>query len=108
VPQPIRVTPADLSTTAGKVNGHAEDIQVRHAAADGRIEAAQTGLPAGSAAALSATVAKWQTDSAALFSQLAGHAEAFHTAAANYEGSEQHNADAVAALGKQAATDRDL
>ncbi len=60
--EPIRVVPEDLHVSATAVGAHAEELQLRRTAATGRIEAAQAGVPAGAAAALSAAVAKWQVD----------------------------------------------
>lgn len=46
----IRVVPEDLHVSAAKVTVHADELQLKHAGANGRIEAAQVGVPAGSAA----------------------------------------------------------
>ena len=62
----IRVVPEDLHVSAAKVDVHADELHLKHTAANGRIEAAQAGVPTGSAAALSAAVAKWQTDTTVL------------------------------------------
>jgi hypothetical protein len=58
----IRVLPECLHVSAAKLEVNADELQLRHTAANGRIEAAQTGVPAGSVAALSAAVAKCQVD----------------------------------------------
>ncbi|MCB0940697.1 MULTISPECIES: hypothetical protein [Mycolicibacterium] len=63
VPNTVRVVPEDLHLSAATVDMHADTVRVKHASADGRIEGAQRGLPASSAAVLISTVAKWQADS---------------------------------------------
>ena len=79
--QPIRVVPEDLHASATKVDGHTEELEVRHAAANARIEAAQAGVPATAAAALSAAVTKWQTDSSQLVGNLLAHGDGLRGAA---------------------------
>lgn len=66
----LRVSPEDLQVSAATVDVHAGTVRTRHAAADGQIEGAQRGMPAGAAVALGAAVTKWQTDTAALASRL--------------------------------------
>ena len=100
----IRVVPEDLHVSATKVGTHAEELEVRHTAAHGRIEAAQVGTPAASAVALSAVVAKWQADTAALFGNLVGHGEAMRGAAVGYQHRDQSNAVEIDAVGEQAGT----
>ena len=100
--QPIRVVPEDLDASAGAVHGHADELQLRRTAASGRIEAAQAGVPAGAAAALSAAVAKWRVDTDRHFSALTDHGKGLGLSAAAYRKTEDGNADSVAAVGRQA------
>jgi len=58
----------------------------------------------GSAAALSAAVAKWQADSTVLSGNLVGHGEALRGAAARYMGTDEDKAAAIEAAGDQATT----
>ncbi|MGH3678204.1 MAG: hypothetical protein ACRDU5_21220 [Mycobacterium sp.] len=95
----IRANPEDLKVCAIRVDGHAEEVQLGHAAADGRIEAAQAGLPAASAAAMTSKGARWQETTAVLHARLSGHGVAFHGSAEAYAMTEGHNADAVAEVG---------
>ena len=67
MPDEVKVTPEDLHLSAATVDVHADDMHARHFAADGRMEAAQPGLPTGSSAALTGAVTKWQADTTALF-----------------------------------------
>lgn len=70
MPRSVRVAPEDLHMSAATVDAHANEVWLKHGAANGRIEAAQVGVPTGSAVALSAAVAKWQGDTTALFGRM--------------------------------------
>jgi uncharacterized protein YukE len=102
VPRSIRVVSEDLQVSAAKVDLHADEVQLRHTAADGRIEAAQVGVPAGSSVALSAAVAKWQADTTALFGRLVDHGGALRAAVAGYEQTEERSATEINAVGGHA------
>jgi hypothetical protein len=84
VPDEVRVKPEDLHVSAATVDVHADDMHARHFAADGRMEAAQPGLPMGSAAALTGAVAKWQADTTAMFGRMVDHSHGLRTGAAAY------------------------
>lgn len=99
MPKAVRVVPEDLMASASTVDAHADSMRSVHAAADGRIETAQKGVPGGAAAALGAAVTKWQADSSALFGRMAGHAEALRDAARVYAQVDGHNAAAIDAAG---------
>jgi hypothetical protein len=107
VPRSLRVTPEDLLVSAATVDAQADGLWQQHGAADGRIEAAQVGVPAASAAALAASVAKWQTDSAGLFGRLVDHAQSLSAGAAAYEQTDAHNATDLNQTSEQ-VTDLDL
>jgi uncharacterized protein YukE len=102
----IQAEPEDLTASAAQVDGHADGLHVRHAAANGRIEAAQVGVPAGPAAALSTALAKWQTDTTALFGRLVDHSDGLRSAAIGYAGTDERNAAGIRAVGDE-ATARD-
>jgi uncharacterized protein YukE len=97
VPELVRVVSEDLQMSAGTVDAHADDLRTRHATADGRIESAQRGVPAGSVAALMSAVAKWQGDSSALFGRLVDHGHGLRAGAAAYERTDHDGATAIAA-----------
>jgi hypothetical protein len=97
----VRVVPGDLHLSASKVADHADDLQVRHAAANARIEAAQAGVPAAAAVALDAAVAKWQTDTTVLFGNLMQHGELMHQVSVGYVATEESNTADIAAVGEQ-------
>jgi len=80
----VRVDPVDLHISAKTVDVHADDMRARHVAADGRIEAAMTGIPAGAAAALTGVVEKWQEDTSAIYGRLIDHAHGLRSGAAAY------------------------
>jgi hypothetical protein len=82
-------------------------MKVRHFEADGRMEAAQPGLPAGSAAALTGAVAKWQADTTAMFGRMIDHSHGLRTGAAYYvQGDDDSSTDIKRA--EQAVSDLDL
>jgi hypothetical protein len=63
VPRSLRVTPEDLLVSAATVDAHADGLWQQHGSADGRIEAAQVGVPVDHAQSLSAGAAAYeQTD----------------------------------------------
>jgi uncharacterized protein YukE len=74
-------------------------MRAAHVTADGRIEAAQKGVPTGSVAALTSAVTKWQADSTALFARMAEHAEALREGAVAYEQTDGQGATAIDAAG---------
>jgi uncharacterized protein YukE len=102
VAESIRVGPEGLHASASAVGEHAEELQMRRTAAAGRMEAAQPGMPAGSAAALSAAVAKWRLDTERHVSALSDHSEGFRLSATAYAQTEAGNAERVASLGPRA------
>jgi WXG100 family type VII secretion target len=98
----IHVEPEDLHLSAGRVDGHLEDVQAGHAEADGEIAAAQAGLVGLSAGAIAAKSAEWKAVTAALSARLAEHSAAFRVDAAGYQDTERANAADVSQLGAQA------
>jgi uncharacterized protein YukE len=107
VPERVRVTPEDLHLSAGTVDVHADNMHARHLGADGRMEAAQPGLPAGSAAALSGALAKWQADTTALFGRMIDHADGLRSGAAAYLQADDDSATDIKRA-EQAVSDMDL
>jgi uncharacterized protein YukE len=104
VPEWIRVDPDELHVSAAKVDVYADELHLSHTAANGRIEAAQVGVPTGSAVALSAAVSKWQMDTTVLFGNLVEHSEALRGAAAGYVGTDEDKAADIGAVGDQVST----
>ena len=99
MPKAVCVVPEDLQVSAATVDMYADTVRVKHASADGRIEGAQRGLPAGSAAALTSTVAKWQADSAVIFGRMVDHSTGLRTSALAYISTDTNNGAAVNAAG---------
>lgn len=95
----VRVVPEDLQLSAATVDAHADTVRVQHATADGRIDGAQKGLPAGSAAALGAAVAKWHTDSTAMVGRMIDDSTGLRAGAAVYTATDEEGAAAVQAAG---------
>jgi hypothetical protein len=95
----IRVVPEDLRASAAKVQSHADELQVRHVSAHGRIEAALGGVPAAAAAALSTAVAKWHSDSTVTFGNLVQHGGAMGSSDVDYSATEGSSSAAIEAVG---------
>ena len=95
MPERMRVVPEDLHLSAANVDVHADEVHAKHFAADGRIEAAQVGLPAGSAAALGSAVAKWQADTTTLFTRMVEHSSGLRTGAADYQQTDHDGAGEI-------------
>ena len=104
----LRVSPEDLQVSAATVGVHADTVRTRHAAADGQIEGAQRGLPAGAAVALGAAVTKWQTDSAALVGRLLDDSSGLRAGAAAYVSTDVDSATAVISASHQIRRDMGL
>lgn len=101
MPKAVRVAPEDLMVSASTVDAHADGMWLNHGTATGRIEAAQNGVPTGSNVALTGAVAKWQTDSTALFDRLVEHSQALWAGAAAYDRADAQNAENLTAAGDQ-------
>lgn len=95
MPEAVRVAPEDLLVSASTVDAHADTMRAAHVAADGSIEAAEAGVPAGSVVALTAAVTKWQADSTVLFGRMSEHAEALREGAVAYAQTDEHSATAI-------------
>ena len=108
MPEPVHVVAEDLQMSAGTLDVRADDLWTRHATADGRIESAQRGVPAGSVAALMSAVAKWQNDSCALFGRLVDHGDGLRAGAAAYLQTDYDGAKALAAPGALSELDLGL
>jgi WXG100 family type VII secretion target len=101
--EPIQVSPEDLLAAGAQVERHAADVQGGHAAADARIQSAQTGMVGMSAAAVEAKLAQWQLTTAALHQRLTDQAQAFTTSGAGYHDTDTDNATSIAKVGEEGA-----
>lgn len=107
MPEVVRVTPEDLHVSAVTVDTYADNVQAQHFAADNRMEAAQRGLPVGSAAALNLAITKWQADTSKIFGRMIDHADGFRSGAAAYQQVDSRSASQIQDAG-QAAREIDL
>jgi uncharacterized protein YukE len=89
VPKHVEVKPEDLHISAATVDAHADTVRARHFDADGRMEAAQAGIPAASVAALSSTVTKWQGNTTTIFGRMVEHAHGMRRGAVAYVRTDQ-------------------
>ena len=92
----FRVVPEDLQVSAATVDVHADEVHVRHTTSDGRIAAAQLGLPTASSAALSSKVAKWQDDTATMFGRMVDHSAGLRAGASLYQQTDNGAASEIA------------
>ncbi len=91
----LRVVIEDLVASAVAVTGHGEDLAAAHAAADGRLEAAQSGWQGRSAAALGAVTARWAEDGRQLLARLGEHADRLCVCAREFGQQDAGGADAL-------------
>lgn len=99
MPGEVRVTTEDLKVSASHVDMHADNLRLRHGTADGQLEAAQPGLPAGSAAALSGAVTKWQQDTTHQYTRMIDHSNGLRSGAASYAEVDDRSAENLGAAG---------
>lgn len=105
MPDHVRVVPEDMRVSAAMVDVHADTVRASHAAADGRIEAAQRGLPVASSVALTTAVTKWQADSSVLFGRMVDHSAGLHAGAADYERTDDDGARGIEVAGAAISPD---
>ncbi len=74
----LRVNIEDLVTSGAAITSHGEEVAARHAAADGRIEAAQVGWQGLSSLAMSARAESWRTTTSGLLTRMSDHAQGLH------------------------------
>lgn len=96
----IEVVSEDMWASAERTQLHAVDLQLRHGAADSRIAAAQTGVPAGAAVALGAAVTRWQTTTAVLSATLAQHGIRFGVCEALADSADRDSGALLDAVGQ--------
>ncbi len=94
----LRVSPEDLVTSGLVVTGHGEDVATKHAAADGRIEAAQAGWRGLSAAAMSVRAQTWLGTTTALLTRMSDHAQALHASAQGFAQMDAENSRELESL----------
>ncbi|MCI4675630.1 WXG100 family type VII secretion target [Candidatus Mycolicibacterium alkanivorans] len=98
----LRANPQDLLAAGVVVTGHGEDVAAKHAAADNRVEAAQSGWQGQSAVAMVAKSQAWAATTTALLTRLSDHAQGLHTTAQCFHEMETANARALGAVGQAA------
>ena len=91
----LRADPEALAAAAQEMQGHAEDVQFGHAAADSRIEAAQAGMVGLSSVSIETKLAQWWEKSQALYTQIYGHSAGLGMCASGFAESEQARAQAL-------------
>jgi len=99
----VRVVADDLKLSASQVDMHADSLRLSHGTADTQIEAAQSGLPAGAAAALGGAVTKWQQESTVHFTRMVDHSTGLRSGAATYDEVDSQRADNLSAAGENIA-----
>jgi|EndMetStandDraft_8_1072994.scaffolds.fasta_scaffold112037_2 WXG100 family type VII secretion target len=80
-----------LKQSATKVTGHGDDLQTSHTTASSQISGAASGWAGTSAQALANRVAKWNTRTTELVTNIGDHAQGMHTSATGFTTNEQHS-----------------
>jgi hypothetical protein len=99
----VRVVADDLKLSASQVDMHADSLRLSHGTADTQIEAAQSGLPAGAAAALGGAVTKWQQESTVHFTRKVEHSTGLRSGGAANDETDAQSADDLSAAGENIA-----
>lgn len=86
---------------ANHVDVAAHDLRSAHFSAHERMGAAQAGWIGSSMAALAATAAKWEAESAGHYAELVGHVEHFRSAAAQYANTDGDEASDIQGIGSR-------
>lgn len=92
----LRVDPIDLHMSCDHLDMHHAEFTQAHAAADGDIEAAQSGWIGSSAAALQAKFAEWQEVTTRLQADIEFHSASIRTAAKGYVATDTSGGQALA------------
>ena len=95
----LRVSVEDLVVSGVMVRGSGEDIALRHAALDHRIDTAQAGWQGSSAAALMERSQDWALATRGLLARMSDFVWALHTSADGFSEMEARHAQALAAPG---------
>ncbi len=91
----LKVNIEDLAASGVAVTGHGEDVAAKHAAADGRIDAATAGWQGASAAAIAILSEQWSATTSALVTRLSDHAQGLHTSAQAFAEMEARHSQAL-------------
>lgn len=91
----VRVDPLEVRMASDHVDVAADGLRSAHGSAHERMGAAQAGWIGSSAAALAATAAKWEEESAGHYTELVGHVEGFRSAAARYVNTDTEKASEI-------------
>jgi len=94
----LRVDPLEVRMAADHVDVAADGLRSGHGSAHERIGAAQSGWIGTSAAALAATAAKWEEESAGHITELVGHVEHFCSAAEQYASTDNDEASEIQSI----------
>jgi WXG100 family type VII secretion target len=100
----LRVDPIEVRMAANHVDVAADDLRSAHGSAHERMGAAQAGWIGSSAAALAATTAKWEEESAGHYTELVGHGEHFRSAAAQYVDTDSDEGSEIQSIGSKLGT----
>jgi WXG100 family type VII secretion target len=97
----LRVDPLEVRMAANHVDVAADDLRSAHFSAHERMGTAQAGWVGSSAAALAATTAKWEEESAGHYAELVGHVEHFRSAAAQYMNTDSSEGSEIEGIGSK-------
>jgi uncharacterized protein YukE len=98
----LKVNVENLFSSGLSVTNHGEDVAMKHAAADTRIESSQGGWQGQSAMALAAKAATWMETTSALLTRMSDHAVGLHTSAHGFSEMESRSSQALEEPGQAA------
>ncbi|CAN5315515.1 hypothetical protein BH09ACT8_BH09ACT8_52380 [soil metagenome] len=98
----LKVNVEDLVSSGTSVANHGEDVAMKHAAADSRVETASAGWQGESAAALAAKSAAWIETTSVLLRRMSDHAQGLHASAHGFSEMESRNRQALEQPGQAA------
>ena len=101
MPKKFSVDTEALGQSATKVTGHGDDLHASHTTASTRISGAEGGWAGRSAEALASRVAKWNTRTTQMVTNIGDHAQGMHTSAAAFDANEQQSSDKLRDVASQ-------
>lgn len=96
----LRVVVENLVASAVAVSGHGEDLAAAWVAADGRVDAAQSGWQGRSAAALAGLAERWAAEGRSVVTRMGEHAVRLHVSAREFWAQDQGGAEELVRPGE--------
>ncbi|BBY59252.1 WXG100 family type VII secretion target [Mycolicibacterium sarraceniae] len=101
MPDKLSVDTDALTQSATKVTRHGDNLHASHTTASTRISGAEGGWAGASGEALANRVAKWNTRTTELVTNIGDHAQGMHTSATGFTTNEQQSGDELREIASQ-------